>query len=54
MNELMNRWYQVRGMIKDVIKTESDVGGVKLMSMDKSCSVILCNGFGDGTTRIRN
>ena len=22
------------------------------MSMDKSCSVILCNGFGDGTTRI--
>lgn len=50
--ETENHWYRVRQMFGDnCFKTESDMGGVKVMSRNRELSVIIPNGLGDGTTR---
>lgn len=52
LNKQNNPWYTVRGFIKDVIKTFSDIGSVKLMSIDRNQIILIPNGYGDGITRI--
>ena len=52
MNLDGRHWYRVRGILGDkCCKTISDAGGLKIGSKDKTFSILIPNGYGDGITR---